>query len=77
MSFEEYNDCFIWSCDEKGCDRLVAFKPNNFFACVDELKAMGWSFIHHDDGDWSHSCGNCNRKRRRTNIMDRSFKTVG
>ena len=74
MSFTEFEDCFLWSCNS--CAKEVAFKPHDFFGCVAELKARGWSFTHEHDGDWSHTCGYCNHKRRRTDIMDRTLKTV-
>jgi hypothetical protein len=75
MSFEEYNDCFIWACDEKGCDRLVAFKPHDFFACVDELKARGWGFIRQDDGDWSHRCPK--HRKRLADVLKGTFGKTG
>ena len=62
MSFEEYNDAFIWTCDEKGCDRFASFKPHDFYDCVDELKARGWSFMRDDEGGWSHACPKHRRK---------------
>jgi hypothetical protein len=31
MSFEELDDCFLWRCDERGCDREVIFPPHDFF----------------------------------------------
>jgi 4-hydroxyphenylpyruvate dioxygenase-like putative hemolysin len=60
MSFEEHEDYFIWFCDTEGCDHFAAFKPHDFFACVDELKARGWGFSPPSRGDyeddWSHKC---------------------
>jgi hypothetical protein len=51
MSFEEYDECFLWRCDE--CGHEVAFKPHDFFACVAELKARGWGFAREPEG-WRH-----------------------
>jgi hypothetical protein len=74
MSFEEHSDCFLWRCNQ--CAKEVIFKPTDFFACVAELKARQWSFYRNDDGDWEHTCGYCIYKHRRTNIMDRTIKSV-
>jgi hypothetical protein len=63
LSFEEQDDCFIWYCDQ--CNHFAAFKPHDFYACVAELKARGWSFTHHtDEGgwDWTHACPKHRRK---------------
>lgn len=80
MSFEDREDCFLWRCDGKGCDRFVAFKPHDFYACVAELKAREWSFsppdYGPDGGDWEHYCQRCQFKHRQASMMDRQFKTV-
>lgn len=77
MSFQEFSDCFVWSCDGKDCDLKVVFKPHDFMACVAELKSRGWQFCldeetgHEGWGrDWRHYCQKCERKRRRTSILD-------
>jgi len=31
VSFEEYPEAFVWSCNH--CDHWVPFKPNDFFGC--------------------------------------------
>ena len=75
MSFEEWEDCFIWRCDE--CGHIAAFKPNDFWACVDELKSRGWGFSR-EEGDWTHSCGRCRHKRKmeQGDLMNRRFSSV-
>jgi hypothetical protein len=70
MSFEEWGDCFIWTCDE--CGHIAAFKPNDFWACVDELKSRGWGFSR-EEGDWTHSCGRCRHKHRQTSILNQTI----
>ena len=70
MSFEDYDDCFLWRCDD--CGKQTAFKPHDFYDCVQELKDRGWGFAREDDG-WRHMCGRCNYKHRQTNMMDRTF----
>ena len=74
MSFEEWNDVFIWRCDQ--CGKEAIFPPSDFFERVDELKARSWSFHRNDDGTWDHSCGRCVQKHRQTNILDRTIKSV-
>jgi hypothetical protein len=71
--FVEYDDCFIWKCEQ--CGKEAQFAPNDFWSCVAELKSRGWGF-ERDEGEWHHSCGYCNHKRRQTNIMERTIKTV-
>jgi hypothetical protein len=73
MSFAEFEDCFIWSCNS--CGYEVVFPPHDFWGCVAELKARSWGFDR-DEGDWTHTCGRCRHKHQQTNIMDRTFKTV-
>jgi hypothetical protein len=78
MSFEEFDCCFVWRCDEQGCDRFAAFKPHSFFACVDELKARGWGFIPpsrdgHED-DWSHRCPK--HRKRLADVLKMKFSEV-
>jgi hypothetical protein len=62
MSFYEHEDCFVWQCDH--CQRQAEFPPRNFYACVDELKARGWSFSRGSEGEWSHRCKSCQRSAK-------------
>jgi hypothetical protein len=54
MSFYEYDDCFVWQCDN--CQRQVQFPPEHFWQCIAELKSRGWTFSRNDDGGWMHYC---------------------
>lgn len=75
MSFAEFPEAFIWTCDE--CGYEVWFKPRNFFACVEELKARRWGFSPpQGDEDWGHTCGRCCHKHRQTSIMNQTIKSV-
>jgi hypothetical protein len=47
MTFMELETAFVWECNH--CNKQVAFKPHDFFACVAELKARGWTFHLNDD----------------------------
>jgi hypothetical protein len=77
MSFEEHDDCFIWRCNGKDCQKEVIFAPTDFWGCVGEMKSRGWSFFRDDeDGEWTHYCQRCQYKRRQTSIMDQRIKTV-
>jgi hypothetical protein len=71
--FYDLDDSFVWECEQ--CGKQAMFKPHDFYACVAELRARQWSF-HHDGEGWRHTCGYCNYKHRKTNIMDRRFHTV-
>ena len=53
MAFEEFSDCFVWSCDQ--CDQQAVFPPGDFWSALAELKARGW-FIYRDrdDNEWAH-----------------------
>ena len=73
MSFEDWEDCFIWRCDGKDCRKEVIFAPTDFWGCVAEMKSGGWRFYRHDDGDWHHFCQRCQYKHNQTDIMDRHF----
>ncbi len=79
MSFEEHERYFLWFCDDKDCDRFVAFKPHDFFDCVAELKARGWGFVPPSragyDDDWLHYCPK--HRKRLANILKKTFKEVG
>jgi hypothetical protein len=83
MSFEEHSDSFIWRCNGKGREKEVIFKPHDFFGCVAELKARGWSFVLSEDSGyegsgrtWAHYCGHCDYKRKQTSIFDRPLREV-
>jgi hypothetical protein len=75
MSFEEFDDCFLWICDD--CGKQVAFKPRHFSDCVDELKERGWGFSREPEG-WRHSCAFCRHKKQKEqgDLMSRRFSTV-
>jgi hypothetical protein len=76
MSFIELETAFVWQCNGKDCQKEVMFKPHDFFGCVAELKARGWTFhLNDDEGqrDWRHYCAYCNHKRRQTDWMDRTY----
>ena len=75
MSFTEYDDAFVWECND--CGKEVIFPPADFSDCVGELKQRGWSF-HRTPSEWGHRCSPCTRKARERykGILDRPFKTV-
>jgi hypothetical protein len=58
MSFEEFDDCFVWRCDR--CKREAIFPPDDFWGAVRELKSRGWLFERDEDG-WSHTCSRCRK----------------
>jgi hypothetical protein len=61
MAFEEFSDCFVWSCDH--CDQQAVFPPGDFWSALTELKARGWLIYRdRDDNEWAHQCGRCKRK---------------
>jgi hypothetical protein len=72
MSFEEHDDCFLWSCDN--CGHEIAFKPHDFYGCVAELKARGW-LITHDDERWVHRCARC--RKSLAELLKMPLKQVG
>src|SRR5262249_13056828 len=83
MSFIELETAFAWRCDTPDCERIAAFKPHDFFGCVAELRARGWSFhLDEDTGredsgrTWRHYCQRCAHKRRQTSIMDQRIRSV-
>ena len=83
MSFTELDDCFIWRCNGKDCEKEVMFAPNDFFGCVAELRARGWSFhLNEDTGhegggrNWTHYCQRCRRERQQTSVFDQRIKSV-
>ena len=70
MSFDEYDDSFVWRCDD--CRLTVEFPTGDFYACLGELKARGWRMTRDDrDRVWSHKCGKCVRKAAEVSILDR------
>ena len=77
MSFEEYDDAFVWRCDG-GCGLTAEFPPRNFYACKDEIKARGWRITRDGvDGAWSHMCARCVKKEAAgavVNILGRPIK---
>ena len=74
MSFEEYPEAFLWRCDK--CGYEVAFKPNDFWACVAELKARRWGFSPPREGeDWTHTCGRC--RKSLAEVLKMPLKQVG
>jgi hypothetical protein len=80
MSFEEYEDCFVWRCNGKDCGKEVVFPPTDFYGRVAELRARGWLFSlveetgHEGWGrTWTHYCQHCRAKRQQTIWMDRHF----
>jgi hypothetical protein len=61
VSFEEFEECFVWRCG--ACGLSVEFPPHNFSACWAELKSRGWRAKRDAyDGGWSHNCARCERK---------------
>jgi hypothetical protein len=70
MSFEEFSDRFVWSCD--GCGLSAEFAPRDFMTCWTELRARGWRARREagEEGGWSHSCGRC-VQRADAGILDR------
>ena len=65
MSFDEYDDCFVWRCDR--CSQKAVFPPGNFWAGLAEIKSRGWEIDRNEDG-WSHCCARC--KKSSTEIMN-------
>jgi hypothetical protein len=58
MSFDEYDDCFVWRCDR--CGHCAEFPPGDFWRALRELKSRGW-LIERDDDGWSHTCKRCRK----------------
>jgi hypothetical protein len=58
MSFEEYEDCFVWQCDD--CSLRAEFPPGDFWGALAELKARGWRIWREEDG-WTHRCARCKK----------------
>ena len=66
MSFEEFQDCFVWRCDD--CGLVVEFPPRDFWGCKDEIRARGWRFFR-EEGTWFHSCARCTKKNENVNVL--------
>jgi hypothetical protein len=77
MSFSEYENCFVWSCES--CDATVEFKridqPGYFMSCVGELKARGWRIWRDREGEWGEWCHKCPKCRNgeAKKILDMKF----
>ena len=72
MSFGEYEDCFVWTCD--GCSQEAIFPIGDFWRSLGELKARGWR-VGRDDEGRDHRCSKCRKKE--TSFLDRKPKVVG
>ena len=76
MSFSEYEECFIWRCDDCGLE--AEFAPRDFMTCWGELRARGWHAKREqagDEVDWSHKCARCERKAV-AELMNRKPRAV-
>jgi hypothetical protein len=76
MAFDEYPEAFLWRCDH--CGYEVAFKPHDFYACVAELKARGWTFNPPERrgvDTWGHRCGRC--RKPLAEMLKMPLKEVG
>jgi Fe2+ or Zn2+ uptake regulation protein len=72
MSFEEFEDAFVWRCDD--CGLVAEFPPRDFWRCKDEIKARGWRF-EREEGTWWHKCARCAKKNENAaNVLDRPIK---
>jgi hypothetical protein len=76
MSFSEYEDCFVWTCDK--CALSAEFPATSFWAAHGELKARGWRFMREEEGAWSHYCGRCAQAQREADrgLLDRPLRSV-
>jgi hypothetical protein len=68
VSFEEFEDCFVWRCDR--CRQEAVFPPGNFWTALAELKSRGWQITRLDD--WVHRCAKC-KKIVEAEIMNMTF----
>jgi hypothetical protein len=60
MSFEEYEDAYVWQCEK--CGLTAEFPRHDFYACVAELKCRGWQSSRDDPDEgwqWHHKCKRC------------------
>ena len=76
MSFDEFEDAFVWRCD--GCGLSAEFErgpPGTFRACVDELKSRGWRISRDRYSDWDHRCAKCKAEAYK-GILDRPLRRV-
>ena len=69
MSFEEYEDSFVWKCDF--CGRSAEFPPDDFWSALAELKSRGWRISREDDG-WTHRCSRC--RKSAAELLDMPLK---
>lgn len=76
MSFSEYEDCFVWTCDK--CGLSAEFPATSFWTALGDLKGRGWRGWREDDG-WSHYCGRCaqTQRERDKGLLDRPLRSVG
>ena len=58
MSFDEYDDCFVWACDR--CRTKAILPPGDFWGAVAELKGRGW-LLERDENGWGHTCARCRK----------------
>jgi hypothetical protein len=66
MSFEEFDDCFVWCCDR--CGLKAIFPHGDFWSAVRELKSRGW-LLERDESGWGHTCRRC-KKTMGAEILD-------
>jgi hypothetical protein len=71
MSFSEYEDCFVWTCDK--CALSAEFPATSSWSALAELKT--WR-VWRDDESWSHYCGKC-KQQADVGILDRKIRSVG
>jgi hypothetical protein len=74
MSFEEFEDCFIWECD--ACGLKATFPPGDFWGAVAQLKTRRWEFERDEEG-WGHKCGRCRKTGAQILAMPLSGKAKG
>jgi hypothetical protein len=70
MSFSEYEDCFVWTCDK--CGLAAEFPATSFWNALGELKGRGWR-IGRDDEGWTHHCGKCWKSAK--SLLDEPIKS--
>jgi hypothetical protein len=53
-----YKGDFAAQCDS--CHEVMDFEPDdNFYDCVNTLRASGWRARKQTDGSWKHECSDC------------------